>query len=164
MRRRDRGAPVHGGLVVKHGTRQAYLKHKCRCDDCSAAERDYYNTFVRYRRNPDIDEDVLRLPRVDGLPVGEWVRKAACRGLADRMEIPNFWHARRNVERKPEVLVAKRICAACPVLEQCRTWVLGHQADPCPAHVVAGMTKFERHDQRRQMGIPVSGRRTGQVA
>lgn len=149
---------MHEGLVVKHGTRHAYSRYRCRCDDCVDAHRRYYTEFQRYRRDPDIDELGLKLPRIDGIPTGDWVRHAACKGLIDRMEIPNWWAPKRSSDRTAQVVEARRICFRCPVLDECRSWVLEHRNDPCPAHVVAAMTRRERSSERRRLGMKVSGR------
>lgn len=143
---------------MKHGTRQAYSKHRCRCDECRHAQLTYYREYQRFRRDPDADEAGLKLPRIDGLPVGEWVARAACRGQVDLFEVPNWWAPKRGYDRTPEVVAAKRICWRCPVLEQCRTWITDHYEDPCPAHVVAGMTKQERRIYRKELGLSVPGR------
>jgi hypothetical protein len=47
---------------------------------------------------------------------------------------------------------AMAACRACPVLQQCRAWVLDptqwEGLDPCPAHVVAAMTPGMRDAER----------------
>lgn len=131
-----------------HGTYGGYTQG-CRCEDCRDAQRAYRR---RYRQ---AQQD---LPRIDGLPVGDWVERAACRGQTALFEVPNFWAPKRGYNRTPQVVAAKRICWRCPVLEQCRTWIVGHHEDPCPAHVVAGMTKQERRIHRKELGLSVPGR------
>lgn len=133
---------------MRHGTYSGYTQG-CRCEDCRDAQRAYRR---RYRH---AQQD---LPRIDGLPVGDWVALAACRGQVDLFEVPNWWAPKRGYNRTPQVVAAKRICWRCPVLEQCRTWITDHYEDPCPAHVVAGMTKQERRTYRKEQGLPVGGR------
>ncbi|GAA1877459.1 WhiB family transcriptional regulator [Pseudonocardia ailaonensis] len=82
--------------------------------------------------------DIRRLPG----PVAEfydWQRHGACRG----MDSGFFFHpenergpARTNRERR-----AKEICAACPVIEQCRRHALEVQE---PYGVWGGLSEHER--------------------
>jgi WhiB family transcriptional regulator, redox-sensing transcriptional regulator len=82
--------------------------------------------------------DIRRLPG----PVAEfydWQRQGACRG----MDSGFFFHpenergpARTNRERR-----AKEICAACPVIEQCRRHALEVQE---PYGVWGGLSEHER--------------------
>lgn len=82
---------------------------------------------------------------------GSWVDQAACKG--HDMELIQHtrrqeWYARQN-----RYLAKLRICAICPVLEQCRAWVMSEPDDPCPFHVVAGMVPVERGRIRKQARI-----------
>ncbi len=96
--------------------------------------------------------DIRRLP-VPVTEVWEWQLQGSCRGLDSAL----FFHpegergpARANREAK-----AKQICAACPVLEQCRQHALAvHE----PYGVWGGLSESERDEmirgQTRRMRVP----------
>jgi WhiB family redox-sensing transcriptional regulator len=149
---------------ITHG-RKGYIYHHCRCDICVTTHRNYQREYYRKRRaeareggrpfhgtQPRVIADTYL-----GLqPCGEWSEQAACKGKKD-WEIAEKAAAWREPHRQPNVVRAIAICHTCPVLEQCRNWVLAHQLDPCPVHVVAGMTPKERNAHRRSQGIAVPG-------
>lgn len=142
---------------IKHG-RKAYVHHGCRCtrcrDDNSAYMRDWRQaraTGERRRRwwaEPDTTSPVR------WIPPGAWVDDAACR-VRNVHEVPHSYYGKWARWGGLEAAVAT--CSACPVLEQCRRWVLLHRVDPCPVHIVAGMTPTERNSERRRLGISVPG-------
>lgn len=69
----------------------------------------------------------------------EWQLEAACHAMPASLFFPStdiVGHARARRERE-----AKRICAACPVIERCRR----HALDAHEAHGIwGGMTALER--------------------
>lgn len=82
---------------------------------------------------------------------GPWDSQAACRGAGKVMEETNGRgrHAIRDSAKHNSR--AKAICANCPVLEQCRKWVLQHP-DPVPGFIAGGLTTRERGTVRRTTG------------
>lgn len=65
-----------------------------------------------------------------------WPERAACRHRTQEWESGQEYHAKQ---------VAIRTCRdACPVYRECLSWVLAQVEDPCPFHVVAGLTVGER--------------------
>ena len=69
---------------------------------------------------------------------GPWRYDAACVGHGRTM-FP---------ERGESAAPAKALCAACPVLDECRTW--GDAHEPLPLHgLLAGETVRERSRRRR---------------
>jgi hypothetical protein len=75
-----------------------------------------------------------------------WQDDALCAGNGNRwLSMPTHSHPRGAVN---EWAVAR--CHDCPVLADCRRWVLSHDQDPCPYHVVAGMTISERRAEARR--------------
>jgi len=82
--------------------------------------------------------ELSRLPRplVD---LWEWQNKGACRSADDTL----FFHpeGERGLAQQRRDGAAKRICAACPVLEQCRTHSLIVRE---PYGVWGGLTENER--------------------
>jgi hypothetical protein len=160
----NRGDFIHG--------RNGYIKYRCSCDTCLTAHRTYQREYAR-RRSSEAAEggrpfgqhqpastDRFDLPKLFGDPKGDWVDDAACAGHEPTFRIPQ-WHTHpRGQERKKIVIEAKQICATCPVLDDCRNWILNHTIDPCPAHVVAGLTKRERTNEKHRLGIRTAGRPT----
>jgi WhiB family redox-sensing transcriptional regulator len=86
-----------------------------------------------------------------------WQDDAACKGRTADMFPPRGENALQEL--------ARAICATCPVLEQCRQWVL---ENPQPYGVWAGMAGKEISEARKRAGIirtgPVCGTRTKFVA
>jgi WhiB family transcriptional regulator, redox-sensing transcriptional regulator len=68
-----------------------------------------------------------------------WQQLAACRG----MELEDFFHpsGERGHRRRAREDRAKRVCAACPVLESCRRWARAVQE---PFGVWGGESEDER--------------------
>lgn len=56
----------------------------------------------------------------------------------------NAAEAEHNRRMQPVVTGLREVCAACPMLQQCRDWVMSLEADQPVAGVVAGMTEYER--------------------
>lgn len=56
-----------------------------------------------------------------------------------------------GVNRQAEIALAKEICDACPVYDDCRDWVLSIKPDPTPQMITAGMTPPERNQARKAL-------------
>jgi hypothetical protein len=69
-----------------------------------------------------------------------WGDQASCIGKADVLEAPN---------ETP----AKTMCAYCPVIQECTTWVLGLSHKQDPGGVRAGMNENQRNRTRRKARI-----------
>lgn len=80
-----------------------------------------------------------------------WREKAACIGHGAIFVQSHRFLTQRHAERKPAMLAAILMCSRCPVLEECTDWVLNTRPDPCPEHIVAGMTAVERGKKKRQL-------------
>lgn len=94
------------------------------------------------------------------IPADDWRDAAACRGHGEVMtarDLTDF--TRKSRLARQRVAAAKAICAQCPVIDQCRAWVLGEDMDPCPWGVVAGMIPQERNANRRERGVNVAAQR-----
>jgi len=50
LRSRNGQLAVHGPRAPRHGTRTEYVKHRCRCDECRAAEADYRRRYRKAQR------------------------------------------------------------------------------------------------------------------
>jgi WhiB family transcriptional regulator, redox-sensing transcriptional regulator len=88
----------------------------------------------------------------------EWKNQAACQDTDIRLwfgdeHAPKVKKASRSKEQTAQ---AKEICAACPVLQECREWALRVRL---PFGIVAGMTEVERlralveRDQAKQRPV-----------
>ncbi len=73
----------------------------------------------------------------------DWQADAACRGCD-----PDIWFPIRG-RSGGEVHDAKRTCARCPVLEECRAWAHFYRERQ---GIWGGLTEAERRRQRR--GLP----------
>ncbi|NMO03126.1 transcriptional regulator [Gordonia sp. TBRC 11910] len=69
---------------------------------------------------------------VDGLPK---LTGAACRDRPDLFEAARVGETVEEVETRQ--IEAEMLCAACPVLANCRTWAQGERSDV--GHVIAGV-------------------------
>jgi WhiB family redox-sensing transcriptional regulator len=86
---------------------------------------------ARYIDLDRLDLDLWRRPG--------WTERAGCRGLD-----ANFFHP----ERGEDAALAKRVCAACPVRDECLTFALWH----FEKHGVwGGMSERERRPLRRRL-------------
>lgn len=131
-----------------HGTTSTYA-WGCRCDDCRGAAA-ASSRFYRARRralNPDTTVT----------PVGDWAHEGLCRGSSAWLLTSSARRERSRFSR--EVVEVISICRQCPVLEDCTSWVMGHDQDPCDWHVVAGMTPRERNRARQGRGLWVRNAR-----
>jgi len=147
---------------VRHGTRYSYQKG-CRCPDCRLAEREYSQGDKQRRRDRmvlGLIDAASELPVLDGLPAGEWVAKAVCRGRTE-WEMTEKAMRSRNTRKFADTGIAIDGCLRCPSLTDCRTWVMSYTIDPCGYHVVAGFTPKQRNAQRETLGLGVRGPRRG---
>jgi len=132
----------------QHGTTSTYASG-CRCDDCrgaAAASSRHYRARKRALN-----------PIITVTPVGDWAHDGLCLGSGAWLLTSS---ARRDRGRRSrEVVQVIDTCRRCPVLEQCHTWVMGHDEDPCAWHVVAGMTPKERTRARQGRGLWVRSAR-----
>ena len=72
--------------------------------------------------------------------MSHWHDDAACRDVPDLMA---------PAEGEPEDTdTARRICDACPVLADCRAWVLALSQEFDPSGIVAGLTPQQRTRRR----------------
>jgi WhiB family transcriptional regulator, redox-sensing transcriptional regulator len=78
---------------------------------------------------------------------GEWQRRAACRGMLDLFSLPVGGRV-YSKEVRCRIEQAKLVCAACPVLAECRQWAMT-QPDPAYGMVAGGMDYFERGQAHR---------------
>lgn len=152
---------------LKHG-RHAYIRYGCRCDICKDAFNAYQRAYMAkrmeeahnggrewFRYNPTRSNVTLGLALDRFRFPGEWTEHAACKG-SKVLDIPLGYMY--HLERWPGLQAARTMCAGCPVLEQCRNWVMSHDDDPCSHHVVAGLAPTERNSIRRVRGTPTTGR------
>lgn len=121
-----------------HGTRSCY-QGGCGCVPCREANRRYrqYGT-----RNPDA-------PRTTFIVAGDWTELAWCRADPEGWVMPD--HVQRFPSRTrphPKIEAARDGCSVCPVMPECRRWIMAHADDPTPWHVTAGLTPRERNDIR----------------
>jgi len=152
---------VNGSGGITHG-RSGYIRRKCRCGICVAAQNEYQKRYHRMRTaealaggRPFGEQAPRRAePVVIYIAPGDWVEDAACAGLTV-CDVPAAYRSKHH--RWPGLRAARALCDTCPVAEQCRLWVLAHERDPCPEHVVAGMTTKERNQHRRNNGIRLPG-------
>lgn len=143
----------------------------CRCDICREAHREYGQEYWR-RRKQEADEGGrhwgrtkrVTIPAGSFLWPGDWQKDAECAGLKTLCIPLGF---KGHTDKWFGLTEARSVCQRCPVLEQCRTWVLAHDDDPCDWHIVAGLTPQERNGIRRRRGTAVlgnAGRFTGGAA
>lgn len=79
-----------------------------------------------------------------GAPIGPWAMRARCAGMPDLMD-PG--------DDDLKIDAAKITCRHCPVLVDCREWVLGLPASADPGGITAGMTENERRGERISRGV-----------
>lgn len=83
---------------------------------------------------------------------GQWADQAACKGKTDL-----FFVNRGDTQ---QMLNAKAICQQCPVLDNCRDYVLYH---PERFGIWAGMTEKDRRHYRLEHGIKLPAAQHGTV-
>lgn len=112
---------------LEHGTVRAYRAKGCRCDECRAV-------FARDRYSP-ADPVGVTLENVE--PPGDWISRARCKTAPVNLFFP---------ERGDDAGPAKRICARCPVLSECRDYAL--DAPSTLQGVWGGLSRNERSEAR----------------
>lgn len=131
-----------------HGTTSTYA-WGCRCADCRGASAKNGRHYRARRRALN--------PIITLTPVGDWAHDGLCLGSQAWLLTASARRERGRYAR--EVVQVVATCQRCPVLEQCKSWVMGHDEDPCAWHVVAGMTPKERNRIRISRGLYVRGLR-----
>lgn len=121
----------------------------CRCDDCREAAAASSRLYRARKRALN--------PIITVTPVGDWAHDGLCRGSGAWLLTSSARRDRSRYSR--EVVQVIETCRLCPVLEDCRTWVMGHDEDPCTWHVVAGMTPKDRTRARQGRGLWVRSAR-----
>lgn len=127
------------------GTTRSY-RNGCRCDACTDAIRVMWAKANARRRHTQYGDGLPELSEV--LQHRPWTEHAACKGKTNLFETISSERPSRT-PRNPQTNAARALCRTCPVLDECRKWILAHQQDPCPHHIVAGMTRSERAAHRR---------------
>lgn len=104
----------------RHGTRNAYTRHLCRCDPCRAANtnaaterRQTIPPLGRLRVYSDDPYTSTSTRRIIDRP--DWMADGACRGINPNLFFP---------ERGAPVAAAQRICDSCPVRTPCAEYAL----------------------------------------
>ena len=95
--------------------------------------------------------EISRLPGPNA-DLWDWQLSGACRG-----EDPDtFFHpeGERGPSRRNREAAAKAVCARCPVLAECRTWAISHEA----YGIWGGLTEHQR--ARLRHGVPAGRGRT----
>lgn len=82
-----------------------------------------------------------------------WTDRAACQGQTDVFFV--------NRGDTSSVVKAKAICEQCPVLEECRSYVLYY---PERYGIWGGMTEKERRNYRLQMGVVLPAAQHGTLS
>jgi hypothetical protein len=77
----------------------------------------------------------------------QWSSRAACRDVDPEAFFPT---AQNGAARDREVQRAKAVCAACPVLAQCREWAV----ETLAYGIAGGLDEDERAELRRGSGRP----------
>jgi hypothetical protein len=131
-----------------HGTTSMYAGG-CRCDDCRGAKNNYGRDYRARRQTLN--------PVTTMTPAGDWVSDGLCLGSDAWLLTSSARRQRSRFSRELVQVIAT--CERCPVLEDCTSWVMGHDEDPCAWHVVAGMTPKERNRIRISRGLYVRGLR-----
>ncbi|MFO8076455.1 MAG: WhiB family transcriptional regulator [Egibacteraceae bacterium] len=75
-------------------------------------------------------------------PPREWQHHGSCRHADAELFFPPF-EVESTGARHAREAAAKAVCAECPVLEQCRDWVLAVDE---PHGIWGGLTESERRD------------------
>ena len=143
----------------------------CRCTPCRNANTTRQREWRQNKRIYGVGEKTMialapkPMAVMSGFkPSGDWAHRGTCRRNGNQWILTETQVRTTNPRRFNEVARMIDACNACPVLTECRTWVLAHTIDPCPWHVVAAMTPRQRNNARRELGIPTPGRHPNQGA
>ncbi|WP_242892619.1 WhiB family transcriptional regulator [Actinomadura litoris] len=146
-------ADDYAGLVTKQGNhRRRY--HRARCELAKLHPQQYRRLLQDEIADLD-DEDQPAGPRKPARPAGptpaardaapgDWASRAKCRERGDDMDPPPD-----SPDHADAISRARRICRRCPVVGDCRDWVLGLTVRDDPGGVCAAMTEDERTTERR---------------
>lgn len=108
--------------VVVHGVRSSYARG-CRCPECKEANRNY-RRIQRPSRTVGLSLDDTEVPTT-ALPVrGEWRDLALCLELVATGEADAGWWYEDSPGSSAKYQRARRICAGCPVADDCLAWAL----------------------------------------
>ncbi len=80
----------------------------------------------------------------------DWRSRAACRNAPD----PELFFPLDTAPGARQVAAAKAICARCPVLAECRSWAISHEA----YGIWGGLTEHQRARLRHR--VPAGRGRT----
>lgn len=134
----------------RHGTYGGYVAG-CGEECCQEARR-VYLAGLRERRAAEaaIEERKARTPLYQMIsPPGAWSEHAACASHPTDVWFPANPKVGRaggkSASYMAQATEAKRICAACPVIDECRTYIEAH---PQPG-IWAGLTEDDRKTTRR---------------
>jgi len=83
----------------------------------------------------------------------EWTEQAACKGQT------NLFFVNRGDTNS--MLKAKAVCQQCPVLDECRSYVLYH---PERFGIWAGMTEKDRRNYRLELGVRLPAAQHGTIS
>jgi hypothetical protein len=104
-----------------HGTRARYVGG-CRCDECKQANSNYQRMV--YNEGTGAGGQGLKegKHRSEPAELQGWIYKGECRQYEGDPD--DFFVNQRNTDRRDEVTPAlKRLCATCPVFDECRQYV-----------------------------------------
>jgi hypothetical protein len=139
------------------GTESGY-SGGCRCVRCKEA----HAQVRRNRRHRDKDGGAPVIERPERvpttvIPIGPWHERAACKSKGRMFLIPadRSSQYRNLLPARNQTAIA--MCFRCPVLKQCEQWAMAHQFDPCPHHILAGLTPSQRNVKRRVLGVALPG-------
>jgi WhiB family redox-sensing transcriptional regulator len=113
----------------------AAYSHGCHCPACQGANA---QRAARYRLGHPLVDRPHQLALSHVPLYGPWQANAACRGEPTAVFFP---------DRPGDTGLALEICAACPVIVECRAYGLAH---PGLQGVFGGTTEAERRVVRRQ--------------
>lgn len=123
-------------MLPPHHTSARYQRG-CRCQDCKRANRDTKRAWrLRYKKADHTDD--YGLPRTRYPVLEQWRDRALCGQLCRQGAADAIWWVEA---RHPKADVARQICQACPVQDDCRTWALNL---PEPIGIWGGLTPTER--------------------
>lgn len=131
-------------MTCETPSRARYQRGVCRCTECTALNTQYQREYeTRGRLSQRAESIKARLLAED--PV-DWMNDGACRG-----QLPVFFaEDNSNCGVYDE---ARRICATCPVIDQCLAYAFRH-------HIIdgvwGGLSPKQRRDvAKRRRRVPV---------
>ena len=79
----------------------------------------------------------------------EWMARGACLKLPEDERQDFYLEADNQPDRDKQAARAVRVCARCPVREQCLRWALDHNET---FHIWGGETPRQRHNRKMRHG------------